>query len=361
MTAVIAVTSGSPQVGKSTLSANLAHYLNENGHRTGLLEAGSRSPLWNIQPKSTWTNILNGRIPLEEAIHRDLFGVDLMVTQGHGHALGGLTAQAADRMAEAIKSLDAYAYLIVDMAAGLNAPAIAGCLAATETLLVITPDTPTLTAAYEWLVRLARHGFSGPVNIVLNRVKKPALAQSVFIRFRDLAQKKLNLQTNLWGSMSQEPRAGESDNQDRPLSLTLPYSKLVRDIRIISDRLKAELPPENQTQPLNIFWRQFIDQLRSLPVMPVTPQEREESSVKKDKADAPAPPTPHLPPFDPAAAMQNLTEQLAAIAKELAGIRRLLEAQSSPTDAATPHGETHTADSTKLDFDAFVASELKSK
>ena len=64
MTAVIAVTSGTPQVGKTTLASNLAHYLNGIGHRTGLLVAGTATPVWGIQPNAGWPDILNERIPL---------------------------------------------------------------------------------------------------------------------------------------------------------------------------------------------------------------------------------------------------------------------------------------------------------
>lgn len=358
MTALIAVTSGTNQVGKSILSANLAHYLNEKGHRTGLLEAGSHSPLWNIQPKITWTNILNGRIPLGEAIHRDLFGVDLMVTQGHGHALCELSGQSVDQTDEEIRSLDDYAYLIVDMAAGINAPAMAGCLVATETLMVITPDTPTLAAAYEWLIRLTRHGFGGPVNIVLNKVKKPALAQSVFMRFKDLAQKKINIQCNLWGTLPEDAKMPATAAPDQPLGLAMPSARIVQDIHHIGDRLLAEQPPENQTTPLNMFWRRFIDELGKLPVMPITPQDRKPSPEKKTVPEPIEVQAPSSPADNISEALQSLTQQLTSIATELGAIRKLLEAKSPPPDQPLLHGEAIAGDEITLDFDAFVEAQL---
>ena len=367
MTAVIAVTSGTAKVGKTVLSANLAHYLSEKGNRTALLVAGSSTPVLDVAPKSTWPNVINGRLPVDQAIQSNIFGLDMMVTQGHGHALGSLSTRTTDHLSNAIRDIEGYAYLVVDMAAGLTAPTVACCLAATESLLVVTAGTATLTAAYEWLVRLGQYGFKGPINMILNQVMKPALAQSVFIRFRDLAQKKLNIQVNLWGSLSFDESAQGPNVLHQPLSLSHPNSKLLREIQIIGDRLLAEQPPENQTQPLSMFWRMLIKQLQGLPVMPVKPHAGQ--AAAKDKTDpgivareiAASAEDPPEPRTDLAAALQNMTEHLAAIAAELSAIRRLMENGAGPKANVGAGGPTASETKTILDFDAFVSQQEKAR
>ncbi len=367
MTAVIAITSGKAGVGKSILSTNLAHYLNQKGHRTGLLVAGAGQPLWGIEPDDTWPDILGGRLPMDRAIHRDVFGIDLLVAQGQGHALEGLSTQSAQRLDDPMDILDAYAYLIVDIAPGISAPAMACCIAATETILVLTPDTPTLTAAYEGLVQLARHGFSGPANIILNQVRKPALVQSIYLRFRDLTQKRLKIQTNLWGAMSLEEKIDPAIARRRPLSETLPHSKLLRDIHVIGDRLVAEQPPENQTRPLIAFWQQFVDGLQQLPTMPATPADRPKEPVESE-AHPQTPPASaeSIPPADDARpaergdqGLTHLSAQLTAIAHELNAIRRLLENRPLDDSATRMAHNTSPSDLVALDFDAFVSQHQK--
>jgi flagellar biosynthesis protein FlhG len=362
MTAVITITSGKAGVGKSILSTNLAQYLNQKGHRTGLLIAGAGQPVWGINPNTVWPNILAGRLPMDEAIHRDVFGIDLMVTQGHGHALRELTAQAAHPLDDPLGLLDAYAYLIVDISAGISAPALACCLAATESIMVLTPDAPTITATYEWLVHLARHGFSGPINLILNQVRKPALVQSIYLRFRDLTQKRLKIQTNLWGAMSREENIDSTVARQHPLSQTLSHSKLLRDIHAIGDRLVAEQPPENQTRLLKAFWQHFIDCLQQLPTMPVAPicQSPEpvepESLVLTPPASGESPPAMDncVPVEEKVDALAHLSSQLTAIAQELNAIRRLLEIRPIGDTQIPLEQKEEPSGSINLDFDAFV-------
>jgi MinD-like ATPase involved in chromosome partitioning or flagellar assembly len=365
MTAVITIASGTAKVGKTVLSANLAHYLNATGSRSALLVAGSADPVLGVQPKNTWADIKSGRMPIGRAIESTIFGVDVAVTREQ--RLDGFSTRHAQRLAESIRGMESYAYLLVDMAAGLTAPAVACCLAATESILVITADTPALTAAYEWLARLVQYGFKGPINMVLNQVSKPALAQSVFIRFRDLAQKRLNIQVNLWGSLSFDEDAQGPGALDRPLSIWRPHSKLLREIQIIGDRLIAEHPPENQTQTFNTFWQMFVDKHQSLPVLQEKPHARRhtaqamiDKTVAHQERDA-HPEGAIRHPTDMTTAFHEATDQLSAIAAELHAIRRLMEIGADRKNNIDPAGLRPPDTQTTLDFDAYVSRREKAR
>lgn len=366
MTAVIAVTSGKAEVGRSLLSANLAHYLNHRGFHTGLLVAGSHDAIWSVSPDSTWPDIIGGRLSLDSAIFRDTFGIDLMVTRDHGHALADLSTQTAAHLAGPIGMLDAYAYLIVDMAAGISAPAMACSLAATETIMVLTPDTHALTSGYEWLAKLARHGFSGPINIVLNQIQKTSLAQSVYVRFRNLAQKRLKVQCNIWGSLTRESFQDPEAPLQRPLADVFPQSKLLQEIRVIGDRLLAEQPPENQTTPLRTFWEKFIHHLENLPTLPSMPPIRHSISKESrpeaaQSADTAAPPEPSGPPspLDAAQAFQQLNDRMTAIHDELKNISKLLENKAPSRIASDPDQNEHSGLQIQMDFDDFISRQEK--
>jgi MinD-like ATPase involved in chromosome partitioning or flagellar assembly len=363
VTAVIAITSGKANVGRSLLSANLAHYLNQKGYRTGVLVAGSDRPLWGVAPNTTWPNIIGGRLAMDHAIERDIFGTDLMVTTGHGHALGNLSTRTADHLDDPLGILDAYAYLIVDMAAGTSSPAIACCLSATETIMVLTPETPSLTSGYEWLAKLAQFGFNGPVNMVLNKVRKPAMAQTVYTRFRDLAQKRLKIQTNLWGSVNLDKDLNPGDHLQQPLKELLPRSKLLKAICTVGDRLLAEQPPENQTMPLSIFWQHFIQLLGSLPVLPFTPPAPETPRPESpkpfsgvDTAQAPISEEPAERSADQPT-LRDLARQMSAIFEELKAIRKLLEGRPLSQPPVPPGIKQNKGEEITIDFDDFVTGQ----
>lgn len=342
MTAVVAIAGGDADVGKSILSANLSRFLNQKGYRTGLLVAGARQPVWGIEPDGLWPDILDGRLPPDKTIHRDVFGIDLMVARKCDRSLQELCARNGSRLDDTPDILDAYAYLIVDCAAQASPPALACCLAATATLLILPPDAARLTATYEWLAHLARHDFQGPVHIVLNQVDNPTQARSIYLRFRDQVRNRLKLQTRFWGSLNKEPALDPQIIGLFPLSKCMPQSELLRNISAIGDRLVTEQPPENPPRPLKTFWQRFLGYLRQLPAKPPSIIE-DRTPVKNIRS----------PATENAQALAWLNTQLTNIAHDLQAIRRLLEAGSAPKTASSP-GEA-------LDFDAFISRHHKSE
>ena len=329
MTAVITITSGSRESSKSILSANLALYLTRQGYRSAVLAAGGQEPLWGIPPASTWPNVITGHLPLAQIIHQSKFGIDIIVAQGHGHALGQFSNQHDDHVTEGLADLDAYAYLIVDLAGGITAAAMACCMASTENILMLAANSPALTAAYEWLSHLAHSGFSRPVNLILNQVRKPAHAKSAYIRFRDLVHNRLDLKTNLWGSIGYEPSADLPESLSRPLAELMPQSKIIQDIHSIGDRLLAEQPPENQTVGLVEFWRQFNHHLQQLPLIPIQSSKKPDPGVQPSTTDGgfeelDASDTPCLQDARDSL-LESLNCNLSRIFKELRAIRQLLE------------------------------------
>ncbi len=340
MTAVITISSGSSQSGKSLISANLAHYLTSKGHRTALLSAGSRQPLWEVPPVATWPNVIAGRLPLSRIIHRDIYTVDMIVAHGHGHALGQFADLHVENLAAEIAAQDDYAYLIVDLADGISSAAASCCMASAENILVPAANTPALTAAYEWLAYLVRNGMTRPVNLILNQTRKPAQAQTAYIRFRDLVHNRLELKTNLWGSIAYDAAVERWDALRRPLADIAPQSRIVKDIRTVGDRLLAEQPPENQTGKLIAFWREFNQYLQQLPMTPIRPPAKPETDLTPDGGSTTeaidSPPGPHTQ-SNQAAALENVNRNLNLIFKELRTIRRLLE--SRHTDLGGLHGQ----------------------
>jgi MinD-like ATPase involved in chromosome partitioning or flagellar assembly len=347
MTTVVAITSGQAKGGKSILGPNLAQYLKQKEHRTGLIVAGARQPVWGIEPDSHWPAILEGRLPLEKAIHRDVFGIDLMVARDCGGTLHELCIRNGFRLVPALDMLDTYAYLIVDCTALTSQPALACCLAADTTLLILPPDTARLAATYEWLAHLTRHGFRGPVHVVLDPVDNPPQARSIYLHFRDLVQNQLSLQTSFWGFLNKEPGIDPQTVYRSPLLQTMAQSELLRNIQRIGNRLVSERSPEIPAGSLQDFWRRFLEYLNQIPTDPAILQQ-----------NPPAVPEGQVPVKDfqrpateNAQALAWLNTQLTNIAHDLQAIRRLLEAGPAPNGAPS-HRQA-------LDFDTFAGRHQK--
>jgi MinD-like ATPase involved in chromosome partitioning or flagellar assembly len=347
MTQIVAIAGGETEVGKSTLAPNLSWHLTQGGYRTGLVVAGGRQPVWGIEPDSQWPDVLEGRLPLDQVVHRDVFGIDLVVAGNSSHTLQELCSRNGSDWHNALGPLEDYAYLIVDCAAQTSPSSLACCLAATTTLLVLTPDTNRLTAIYGWLSHLARHDLKGPIRIVLNQVDNPNQARSIYLRFRDQVRNRLGLQTSFWGSLSKENGTNPRDLELLPLSQTMARSGLLRNIHAIGDRLVTEHPPDSPAGSVQAFWKRFRDYLRQVPAEP--------SILQRKPPAAPEDRTPmkdlRQPATGNAQALAWLNTQLTSIAHDLQAIRRLLEAGPGPKPAPL-HGET-------LDFEAYISRNQK--
>lgn len=360
MTMVVTITSKKAGVGKSILGANLSKYLNQKGYRTGMIAAGARKPLWGIEPDNRWPDLLKSRLPLDQAIHRDVFGIDLMVARNGGGTLQGVCAREECCLDDALDMLDDYAYLLVDLAAEISPPALACCLAAGATLLILTPDPVTITATYEWLGHLARYGFRGPVNILFSQVGNPTQARSIYLRFRDQVHNRLNLRTSFWGTLNKEPAIDTLDARRYPLLQVMPQSALLRIIHAIGDRLVSEQPPENPATPLKTSWRRFVQYLRQLP----DDLSLSEWKPPSDDKNQPSMKNSHHPATENAQALAWLNTQLTNIAHDLQAIRRLLETGSGPGTPPGLHGNATSSQPSHrvtLDFDAFFGRHQKSE
>jgi hypothetical protein len=263
----------------------------------------------------------------------------MIVAHGHGHALGQFADLHEESLAAEIEAQDDYAYLIVDLAGGISSAAMACCLASAENILVPAASTPALTAAYEWLAHLARNGLIRPVNLILNQTRKPTQAQTAYIRFRDLVHNRLELKTNLWGSIAYDAAVERWDALRRPLADIVPHSRIIKDIRAVGDRLLVEQPPENQTGQLIPFWREFNRHLQQLPMTPVRPLAKPEAELTPDGSRTPevidSPPGSDVQD-NQTAALENVNRHLNLIFEELRAIRKLLESRHA--DDAGRHG-----------------------
>ena len=182
-------------------------------------------------------------------------------------------------------------------------------------------------------------GFKRPVNIILNQVRKPALAQVAFTRFRDLARKKLSLKANLWGSLSYESLAMQTRVMESPLSESVPQSRVIREIQTVGDRLLAEQPPENQTLSLESFWNKFLETLAKIPQpAPEPPKKEPAPDLKAEEAIPEATELPDNALCEPSQSAQGkgdpvqkpiineallvrLCKHVEAISQELAALR----------------------------------------
>ena len=163
---LIAVASGKGGVGKTWLSITLAQSLAAQGRRVLLVDGDLGLANVDIQlgltPRHDLAAVLSGRRGLADVIIHygasDLPGgwFDILPGRSGAASLATLDVALLDRLLQAIRRLDGYDIVLLDLGAGID-PATRYMAACADTLLVVSTDEPTALAdAYAVLKLQAR-------------------------------------------------------------------------------------------------------------------------------------------------------------------------------------------------------------
>jgi flagellar biosynthesis protein FlhG len=234
---LVAVTGGKGGIGKSTLALNLALTLAGNGARTAMVDtdlgAAGLSVLLGATTERGLRAALDG-VSLDEL---------LIPTHGAwllpgtlGGELRGLGDTGLRRVLGLVKTLtERFDTVVLDVAAGVGEHQAALAAMADDVLVVVTPDPPSLAAAYACLERLASRGVRRAY--VLPNQATPSQAVEVGNRLVSLAQRLLDLEVTVLPSVPTDASVHDSMLAALPLVVRRPDSAASRGLARICDVL----------------------------------------------------------------------------------------------------------------------------
>lgn len=195
---IVTILSGKGGVGKTNLALNLAIRLARQRIRTVLVDADFGPPSTDIllQPSAHFWR--SQRLPREQSPELALLeGPDgLRVLPGlaafaAGNNSGDCAASYGVRIVERLRACSEL--VLVDCAAGAEAPTIALGLAADRVLLITTPEPTALTEAYAALKALRNRGYVGRTSLVVNMAGSRQEAEQASRRLMRAAEAFLGL------------------------------------------------------------------------------------------------------------------------------------------------------------------------
>ena len=110
--------------------------------------------------------------------------------------------QQADAFYGHLSALESCDTMILDVSGGLSQQALAFCLCATETIVVVTPETPILADTLELLKALAVNGFHEALKFVVNKSRSPKAAREAYARLLEPVTRRLHITLDYLGSVS---------------------------------------------------------------------------------------------------------------------------------------------------------------
>lgn len=249
---IIAVTSGKGGVGKTNFAVNLALALRQMDYRVVLIDVdlglANADIILGITPKYNLGHVMQGEKTLQEVIMEGPLGLKI-ISGGSGITeLANLDGWRLEAFVSSFEQLNQeFDYVILDTGAGVHRTVISFVLAATDIIVVTTPEPTAITDAYGLLKIIHQRAGHAKVRLVVNMAKSPAEAETVAERLNSVLREFVRWEVEYAGYILTESQVVRAIAAQQPILLSFPSSMASRSIKRIAGVLAGE---EGASQPM---------------------------------------------------------------------------------------------------------------
>ena len=259
---VYSVTSGKGGVGKTSITTNLAFCLARRGKRVLVIDAdlnlANIDIILGISPRYNIRHVLEGERSLEEVLVRGPGGFRILPASSGVLDLFSLSESQKlfllSEMEEVGRGLD---FLLIDTAAGINDNVVYFNLAASERLVVLTPEPTSLTDAYALIkVLAASHGIDR-FRVLVNMAASRAEGLAVYRKLATAADRFLeSVSLDYLGFVPKDAKVAEAVRRQELLSDTFPDSRAARAIDELAGAMIEETDAAGES---NFSWQGMLN------------------------------------------------------------------------------------------------------
>lgn len=242
---VIAVTSGKGGVGKTNIASNLALALCQMDYRVVLLDVdlglANVDIVLGITPKYNLGHVFRGEKSLQDIMVEGPLGLKIL---SGGSGVTDLANLNGWRLEVFIKSLDQlnreFDFVILDTGAGIHRTVLSFVLAATEVLVVTTPEPTAITDAYGLLKVIHQRSPRAKVHLIVNMAKSPNEAELVADKLNSVLREYVQWEVDYAGYILQESQLAKAVANQQPVLLAFPSAMSSRSLKRIAGSLVGE-------------------------------------------------------------------------------------------------------------------------
>ena len=287
MSEVIVFTSGKGGVGKSNLCLNTALQLTALQYRSCLFDGdlglANVNILLGIDQEYTLDDVLFNDKSIDEILVQTGYGFDIIPGSSGVEQIANLTAEQLQSLITALTSIDDYDYFLIDTASGISRSVISFCMAARQTVIVITREATSLTDAYALLKILSVKKYQGSVRVLINDCESIPQAKSTYLRYKKVVDKHLDIAISPAGIVLHDDHFERAVVQQKPLLELYPESIGAQCIKAFVSNLVGASEPGSESEGLSKFWQRYLEEI--VETAPETAPDEADLKAEREGAD----------------------------------------------------------------------------
>ena len=269
LTKVLAITSGKGGVGKSLITANIAHDLVARGYKVAVFDASiglaSLDIIFNVQAEKNLLNLLKGECTLQEITIEIEKNLLLIPGESGSEILNFTNHDIYSQLINASEFLDTLDYLIIDTGSGIGEDVQTFLQHADEVIVVTQPDPSAITDAYA-LIKIVSM-INENLNLIVNNTESENEGRFIYERIKKVADN--NLQTplflNFLGSIDSSRVISKSIKLRQLFIKAYPSSVASFQLGEIVDNLILQLehqaPAKKKRNSFSLFFKRLIENI----------------------------------------------------------------------------------------------------
>ncbi len=250
-----AITGGKGGVGKSNIAMFLSTALSGLGKKVLLLDAdlglANIHILLGLNPRRNLAHVIGGECALEEILFSGPAGVDILPGASGLAEMADLPPMRLQSVLQALAKLEqSYAFLVIDVGAGVGRNTVHVAGHADTSILVLTPEPTSLADAYS-TYKLLRNRNMGGIQALVNMAGNDDEGREIHEKLEKLTKNFLHSPLPLLGVLPFDADVGRYVRNQKNATLEKPRSTLSVRIRSVARNL-AGMP---QTAGIGFFAR----------------------------------------------------------------------------------------------------------
>ncbi|OQX74860.1 MAG: ATP-binding protein [Campylobacteraceae bacterium 4484_4] len=264
---IVAITSGKGGVGKSTVGANIASMLADEGYKVAIFDAdiglANLDIIFNVKTQYDLLNVLEGECSIKDIVVPIKKNLLLIPGESGDEILRFDDKTILERLQQEAEFLDALDYLIIDTGAGIGENVQLFLKAADEIIVVTMPDPSAITDAYATIKVASR--FNPHISMIINMVKNSSEGQIIYQNIKKVADENLETPPDLTflGAITQDSVVSKSTKYRKLFTQEYPNSVATFELREIIQNLIYKLEHKvlalSPGKSFTVFVRRLID------------------------------------------------------------------------------------------------------